>query len=477
MAPSTPITALGHIHFTGIKGVGMTSLALCTQDLGIKITGSDVKEEFVTDATLKRRGIKWKVGFSPGNLDPKPDLVIFTGAHGGFQNPEVMAAKEMGIPVMSHAQALGEFAKGKDAITVCGVGGKSTTASMIATTLDVARRSPSFAIGVADIFSLRTPGRYTRDGREFVCEADEFAISPDVDNRPRWSYLEPRVIVVTNIEHDHPDIYPSFENTKRVFKSFFEKIPKDGLLVACIDNPNVVEIIKNINVPVTTYGFSDQADWQIVDLRVENQENKFSLIHSSQKHGFTLKVPGRFNVTNATAAFVVAQFLGLSAEEGTRGIANYAGCRRRVEKVAEKDGVLYYDDYAHHPTEIRAAISAIRDWCPDRRIIAVFQPHTYSRTKALFEEFAQSFRNASEVILTDVYASARETDTLGVNSEKLAEAVKKYHNHVRYSGTKENTVAVIREMANPGDIVLTMGAGDIFQIHSLLGSQGVPLRT
>lgn len=468
MASSTAITAVEHIHFTGIKGVGMTSLALCAQDLGIEVTGSDVEEIFVTDETLTKRGISWKVGFSPDNLVPRPELVITTGAHGGLQNPEVVAARNMGIPVMTHAEALGEFAKGKDTIAVCGVGGKSTTASMIATMLVVSGRHPSFAVGVGDIFSLGTPGKYDKNGREFICEADEFAISPGIDDRPRWSHLSPKVIVVTNIEHDHPDIYPTFEDTKKVFRKFFEKVPQDGLLVACVDNPNVAEVIKDISVPITTYGFSEQAHWKIINLNFENQQAKFSLLGSGEKYDLTLQVPGQFNVANSVAAFVVSQFLGVSTAEAISGVGRYTGCKRRVERVAEKDGVLYYDDYAHHPTEIRAAILALRDWYPDRRVIAVFQPHTYSRTKALFEEFARSFGNADEVIFVDIYASARETDTLGVSSEKLAQETEKYHNHVNYGGAKENTVQLIEELVKPGDVVLTMGAGDIFQVHEKL---------
>lgn len=468
MASSCPITALSHIHFTGIKGVGMASLSLCAQDLGIKVTGSDVEEEFITDETLKRRAIGWKVGFSAENLQPRPDLVVTTGAHGGLQNPEVAAAAKQGIPVMTHAQALGEFVKGKDIIAVCGVGGKSTTASMIATELSSAGRHPSFAIGVGDIFSLGTPGRYDKEGKEFICEADEFAISPEVDNRPRWSYLSPKVIVVTNIEHDHPDIYPTFEDTRRTFRQFCQKVPDDGLLVACVDNPNVAEVTSGITVPTHTYGFAEKADWRIINLQVREQKAHFSLLNNGQKHELTLTVAGKFNVVNAAAAFVVSQFLGVSAAEAISGVGRYTGCKRRVEKVGEKDGVLYYDDYAHHPTEILAVLNGFRDWFPDRRIIAVFQPHTYSRTKALFEEFAQSFGNANVVILVDIYSSARETDTLGVDSEKLAAQTGKYHNNVHYGGGRGETVELLGRLVNRGDVVVTLGAGDVYKIHDLI---------
>ena len=206
-----------HVHFTGIKGVGMTSLALCCQDLGIKITGSDVEEEFVTDETLKNRGLPWKIGFKKENLNPKPDLLVFTGAHGGLNNPEVLVAKELGIPVISHAEALGQLAEGKKTIAVCGVGGKTTTCAMIATILEYAGLNPSYAIGVGNIPSTGTPGKYSKEGGYFICEADEYAISPGVDNRPKFSLLSPEYLVITNIKHDHPDIYKTSEVFEQVF--------------------------------------------------------------------------------------------------------------------------------------------------------------------------------------------------------------------------------------------------------------------
>ncbi|MBI2268278.1 MAG: UDP-N-acetylmuramate--L-alanine ligase [Candidatus Blackburnbacteria bacterium] len=468
MASSSSIVDLHHIHFTGIKGVGMTALALCAQDLGIKVTGSDVQEIFVTDETLEKRGITWEVGFSSQNLNLHPDLLITTGAHGGLNNPEVVAARGMGIPVMTHAEALGEFAKGKSTIAVCGVGGKSTTSAMISTILDSALRNPSFAVGVGDIFSLGVPGRYDKEGKEFICEADEFAISPGVDNRPRWSYLLPKVIVVPNVEHDHPDIYPTFEDTRRVFLEFFNRIPKDGLLVACVDNENVRSLVKQTSVPLQTYGFSKDADWRIDSMEIRNQRINCTLIHMGVECKVVLNVPGRFNVLNATAAIAVGSFLGLSEEELVQGINAYTGCKRRIEKVAEKDGVIYYDDYAHYPTEINAILRALKEWYPDKRIVAVFQPHTYSRTKALFKEFAESFSDANKVVFVDVFSSARETDTLGVNSELLAEETKKYHEHVYYGGNLRDSARVIGEISKFGDIVVTLGAGDVYKMQDLL---------
>ncbi|OGY16094.1 MAG: UDP-N-acetylmuramate--L-alanine ligase [Candidatus Blackburnbacteria bacterium RIFCSPLOWO2_02_FULL_44_9] len=468
MTPNSPILEAKHIHFTGIKGVAMTALALCAQDLGIRVTGSDIKEVFVTDATLARRGLAWLTGFHPVNLKDKPDLVIFTGAHGGFNNPEVIAAKEMGIPIMTQAEALGEFTKGKDLITVAGVGGKTTIASMVSTLLDSAGQHPSFAVGVGDIFALNTPGRYDKEGKEFVTEADEYAVAPGTDNRPRFTYQNPKVLIIPNIEHDHPDIYPTFKDSKKVFLEFINRVPKDGLLIACIDNKNVRTLLKQTSVPVKTYGFSPDADYHLLSTNCENEETRFTLKHNGKTEDYTLKVPGKFNVLNATATIICGTFLGLTGSHLVNGIKDYTGCKRRIEKVTEKDGITYYDDYAHHPTEIQAVLSGLRDWYPKRRIIAIFQPHTYSRTKALFEEFAQSFGNANKVAIMDIYSSARETDTLGVTSEKLVQEAKIYHNEVSYTQGHKETLEFLAKILQKDDLVVTLGAGDIFYLHEKL---------
>lgn len=434
-----------HIHFTGIKGVGMTSLALCVQDLGISVSGSDVEEEFVTDEILKSRGIEWSIGFSEENLSPKPSLVITTGAHGGLNNPEVLAAKELGIPVLTHAEALSKISSGKNVITVAGVGGKTTTASIIAHMLSYVGKRPSFAIGVGNIFPLGVPGRFEQKGKEFVTEADEYAVSPGVDNRPRFTFQNPKVLVVTNIEHDHPDIYPTFEDTKKVFLEFINKVPQDGLLIACIDNENVRELLKSVNrsMRVQTYGFDNKANW-VVD-----------------KLDLKLNIPGKYNKLNAAAAIAVGRFLGLDLDTLKEGLTAFEGCKRRIEKVADIKGVLYYDDYAHTPHEVKSVLQAIKEFYPDKKIVCTFQPHTYSRTKALWGGFVKAFGDADVLGIADVYSSARETDNLDVTSEKLAAAIK----GAKYSGSLESTTNWLKQTLKNGDVCITLGAGDIYKIH------------
>lgn len=443
----------------------MTALACCVQDLGIKTSGSDVEETFVTDEILTKRKIKWSVGFGKEFLKDKPDLVITTGAHGGLNNPQVKVAKKAGIKVLTHAQALGKFMEGKEGIAVCGVGGKTTTSSMIATILDSARRNPSFAIGVGKLNPLGDPGRYA-EGGQFITEADEYANSPGIDDRRRFFFQNPKIIVVTNIEYDHPDIYKNLDHTKKTFKKFFERLPNDGLLVACVDNQNTWSTVKDLKLNLQTYGFSPKADWRIEKTFLGQEQTIFSLSYKGAIiDQIKIKVPGRFNILNATAAFAVGMFLGLDAKVIKKGLANFAGTKRRFEFIGEVRRIRVYDDYAHHPEEIKATLAAARKWLPGRRIIAIFQPHTYSRTKALFSEFARSFSLAKLVIITDVYASAREKDDLGMSGRLLAEETAKHHPKAIYKSGEKEVVEFLQKETKEGDVVLTMGAGDIFLWH------------
>lgn len=472
------IKSAKHVHFTGIKGVGLTSIALCVRDLGAKITGSDVEEEFVTDEVLKRNGLSWSVGFDAKNLEPKPDILVYTGAHGGLTNPEVVAAKEMGIPVLSHFEALAQLAEGKKLIAVCGVGGKTTTSAMIATILEYAGTNPSWAIGVSDIPSLSGSGHFDIEGEYFVTEADEFVISPGADNRPKFHLLNPHIVVVTNIEHDHPDVYPTFSDTEKAYKEFFEKLPDNGFLLINADNKNSMNLLqkeqKNYGFEFSTYG-KELGLWQFRDETFKDGRTEFKLktdmLDDDNWIDAILHVPGIFNLYNATAAYAVSQTLLIDPESTVEALDEFKGCKRRFEKVAEVNGILFYDDYAHHPEEIKATLKATREWFPDKRIVVVFQPHTYSRTKALFTDFAKSFNAADIVGISDIFASAREEKNPSVSSEKLVEEIKKYHphpEHVGYLGNLENAAKISKSVLKEGDVFMTLGAGDIYKIHKLI---------
>jgi len=406
------------IHFTGIKGVGMAALALLANDLKIKITGSDTAESFTTEETLKKAGIKYWHKFSSDYIKKiKPDLLVYTGAH--YNKEEVIAARKLKIPTLSHGEALGFFMKNKKAISVCGVGGKTTTSALIATVLTHANFRPSFAVGVADIPCLKTPARYDKKGDWFVAEADEYVYSPH-DKTPKLFAQNPEIAVLTNLAFDHPDVYPTFSKTKKTFKKFLEKVPKKGLFITYLDNPNNQKVLKELSIPKVTYGFSPQADWQLTRFHQSEGKTFFSITFQDIDFGeFILNVPGRFNALNATATIVVAHFLGIDMRKIKQGLEFFSGTKRRFEKISQIKSTLLYDDYAHHPLEIKATLKAAKGFFFGKKIIAIFQPHTYSRTKALFTDFTKSFEDADLAIITDIYASAREKEDPHVSSQKL----------------------------------------------------------
>ncbi len=470
------IDKLKHIHFTGIKGVGMTALCLCVKDLCKKITGSDVSEIFVTDETLKRNNIKWKEGFGEKNLRPKPDLLVTTAAHQGFLNPEVLSAKKKNIPVKSYAEFMSNLANQKKVISVCGVGGKTTTSSIIATMLHYSKLRPSYVIGVAEIFPLGNPGHYDKNGEFFVCEADDYVISPGVNNTPKFLLLNPFITVVTNIEYDHPDVYASFSETKLAFKKFFNKIPENGALIACIDNPNVEEVIKSLKIKILTYGFSDRSDYRIINVRNDDQRTLFDLFDKRNRKIYkdiVINLPGEYNVRNATASFIVGLILNICENNIKRGIKKYKGCRRRFQRMGFYKGAIFYDDYAHHPSEIVSILGAARRWFTKRRIIAIFQPHTFSRTKALFYEFSRAFKDADTVCLTEIYSSARESKDETISSKLLVEEIKKYTENTYYLPKKDMIIKWLSDFIKKGDVVITLGAGDIFHIYESLRKFGL----
>lgn len=465
------LKSVKQIHFTGIKGVGLASLAFCAKDLNIKVSGSDIEEEFVTDQALKKHGINWTSGFKPEDLpanwrkDPgakKTSLLIYTAAHKGPKNPQVTAAEELGIPTLSHAQAVGLFMQSKQGISVCGVGGKTTTSSMIATLLDSAKLEPSFAIGVGNIDALGSPGRYNQSGKYFIAEADEYFASPGIDDTPKFLYQHPQIIVVTNIEYDHPDVYKSFKHTQKAYLQFFKKLPKDGILVVNADNSHSLKVARDADKHILTYGFHPHADFHIKDLSIDSGKTTFTLSYKNFDFQYQIPVPGKFNVLNATAAIAVASHLGVDVKLISQGISKYTGCMRRFQTIGKTQGITVVDDYAHHPTEIKATLKAAASWFKGQKITAIFQPHTYSRTKALFSEFAQSFTNSDQIIFIPIYASARETTDTSVSSFKLAEATKKYHPNVLYQEKESDLIKYLDTSAKSGDVIITLGAGDIF---------------
>ncbi|MFH0749722.1 MAG: Mur ligase family protein, partial [Candidatus Gottesmanbacteria bacterium] len=364
------------IHFVGITGVAMTALAIYVKERGIQVSGSDVNGVFPTHKTLKKAGISIQEGFSPDHVrrTSAPDVVIFTGAHGGKENVEVQAARDFHIPVMSHGEALGFFMKSYEQISIAGSHGKTTTSAMLATIFSVANIDPSYAIGCGDILGVGLPGHCGK-GTMFIAEADEYITDPYHDAKPRFLWQNPDILVVTNIDFDHPDAYASLSAVKDAFLMLQKQQQGKQITIINADDPESVGLIKDTQM--LQYGFSPRADIQITHVGFGKERTFFTLsMHGVPMGEFVLKVPGRHNVLNATAAAACAVSYGISWDDIKKGLALFGGTKRRFEKLADENGILIFDDYAHHPTEIEATLEATRAWFPKRRIITIFQPHT-----------------------------------------------------------------------------------------------------
>jgi UDP-N-acetylmuramate--alanine ligase len=472
------------IHFVGIKGVGMTPLALIAKEAGFIVSGSDVANEFITDAALREVKIVPLVGFSEENIKDY-DLVVITGAHGGYDNPEVVQAKNKGIKIITQAEAVGIFMEGGIfgrkfiGISVAGTHGKTTTSAMIATLLKENKLEPSYVIGTGDIKSLGSPGHLGK-GKHFVAEADEYATEPRYNKKAKFLWQFPKIAVITNIEFDHPDIYNSLEEIESAYLSFAEQLGKGSVLIVCGDDPQVKSLItklsseSNSNVRVITYGFNKDNDYILDNVRISGDHMFFTVSSFGTVLGdFMLNTVGEHNALNALAAAVTGLELGLSIEKIKKGLLVFTGSKRRLELIGElATGAIVYDDYAHHPTEIRKTCKAIRAQFPRKNIVVIFQPHTYSRTKMLFNEFLEAFDDTDTVILTDIYASLREKEEPGISSEILKNHMNNHHKQVLYLPALTDVVKYLNEKKYRSDTVLvTMGAGDIYKIHTELNFQ------
>ena len=443
------------IHFVGIKGVGMTPLAIIAKEAEIKVSGSDTADEFITDVVLKKAGIIPLVGFSKTHI-LNPDLVITTGAHGGFSNPEVLEAKRKNIKVITQGEAVGIFMRGEIfgrkffGISITGTHGKTTTTAMIASLLKTNNFDPSFLIGTANAESLGAPGHYGK-GKFFVAEADEYMTEPTFDKTIKHMWQHPKIAVITNIEFDHPDAYSSLDDTREKFLKFANQLPEDGVLITWGDDPQVRKLLTEYKGKKITYGSAKQNDY-IVDEVLKN---------------VTLSVFGAHNRLNAAAAFVVGLKIGLLPEQINKGLEKFTGSKRRSEFIGTlMSGAQLFDDYAHHPTEIQKALKAFREKFPNSKIVCIFQPHTYSRTKSLFEQFSDSFKDVDIVILTNIYSSLREKPDPTVSMENLATKIGK---KALFIPKLNDVIKYINNQSYGHNVVLiTMGAGDVYKISEEL---------
>ncbi len=459
------------IHFTGIKGVGMTPLAIIAREAGFQVTGSDVADVFITDRELKKAGIEKIEEFKISNVE-KADLVIATAAHGGSENLEVLKAQELGVPVLNQGQALGIFQKGEifgkklKGVSVAGSHGKTTTTAMIATIFENAGLKPSYVIGTSDIPSLGSSGHYGK-GEYFITESDEYFADVTSDKVPKFLYQNPEILVVTNIDFDHPDIYGDLEEIKKVFIDFTKKIVPGGVLIACGDGAENRDFLKRVGVRKITYGQSPDNDYVLERINF-NEDKMFFWVksHNASLGQFSMNVFGEQNAVNGLGAIVAGIEAGLTIEQIKNGLSNFKGTKRRSEFVGNLlSGGLMYDDYAHHPAEIKSTLMAFRKAFPKHRIIPVFQPHMYSRTKMLFTEFASSFSDADQVLISEIFPSFREKIDENFSSSLLVEEVKKFGKDAFYFPTIHDVVKyVTSQKFDKNSIIITMGAGDVYKI-------------
>jgi len=462
------------VHFVGIKGVGQTPLAIIAKEAGFEVSGSDIDDDFITDEPLQKAAILPLVGFSKDHIKDF-DLVITTGAHGGFDNIEVREAQNRGIKVITKGEAVGIFMKGDffnrkfEGISVAGSHGKTTLTALIATILKEAKLDPSFVIGTGEIPSLSSPGHYGQ-GKYFVAEADEYATEPIYDKTPQFLWQFPKLAVFTNIELDHPDIYPNVDRVREAFLKFAGNL-KNGVLVACGDDLQIQKLLKEYQGKRITYGFSPNNDFILEKVRISGYKTFFWAKAKDLSLGeFSLEVPGEHNALNALGAIVVALEAGLPLDAIKSALLAFVGTKRRFEYLGKlPSGALAYDDYAHHPTEIQSTLKTFKDSFPGYKIVCIFQPHTYSRTKKLFEQFSRSFSHADKIIISDIFPSLRESQDSSISSQLLTENISQNHKDSLFLPKVKDVIEyLLRNNFDDKTIVVSMGAGDIYKIWKSL---------
>lgn len=439
------------MHFIGIGGIGMSGIAEILINLGYDVSGSDLRESDITEK-LTGMGAAIFYGHSPSNISRDYNVVIASTAIKP-DNPEIMEARALGIPIIHRSEMLAELVRLKHGIGVAGTHGKTTTSSMLSFVLDHGGMNPTSIVGgkVLNFGSNAKVGR----GDYIVFEADESDGS--------FLKLLPTIAVVTNIDADHLEHYKYFEGLKEAFLTYINNVPFYGYSVLCIDDHVVAELLPKVDRPYYTYGFSENAGFRASDIEIIYGKTFYNCFYKNELLGrVEMNLTGKHNVLNSLAVITVAMELGLKFKEIQRGLLNFEGVGRRLEKIGEEKGICVIDDYAHHPTEIKATLDALKTY--NRRIIAVFQPHRYTRTEMLWDEFGSSFPNADIVFLTAIYP-AGESPIEGVSSELIREAIKKHEGReVEIIDSFEDIPGRVLDVLKEGDIIATLGAGDIYKM-------------
>jgi UDP-N-acetylmuramate--alanine ligase len=440
-----------HIHFVGIGGIGMSGIAEVLANLGFRVTGSDQKKSEVT-AHLEELKVGVTEGHAAENVGDAHVVVRSTAVRD--DNPEIIEARRRSIPVIPRAEMLAELMRMKLYTVACaGSHGKTTTTSMVATVLGVAGLDPTFVVG-GIVRSYRSNARLGKS-ELMVVEADESDRS--------FLMLTPMIAVVTNIDREHMDYYHDMEDVRRCFADFVNKVPFYGAAVLCLDDPHVQAVIPKVERRRITYGMSAQADISAHEITYDHSfGSTFTVLSGVNMLGkVTLRVPGKHNVYNSLAAIAVGLELDVPFDTIAHALGEFSGAERRFQFKGDEKGITVVDDYGHHPTEIKATLSAARIGAPNRRIVVLFQPHRYSRTADLIDEFASAFNNADVLLVTDIYA-ASEAPIEGINAEVLTGRIKSYgHKNAEYIGALEGAAESLHRTVREGDLVITLGAGSV----------------
>jgi len=447
----TDFSKIKKVYFIGIKGSGMVALVEVLQKKGMEVMGSDVSEKFFTDEVLQKLGIKYFENFSQINVPLDTDLIIYSTAYNVENNVEMRFAKEKNLSSISYPEAVALLFNQQFGIAVCGTHGKTTTSALLATALNFCEVNPMAVIGsrVSEWGSNALSGQ----GEYFVIEADEY--------QNKLKLYQPKGAILTSLDFDHPDTFKDFTEYKKAFQDFIEKIFKSGFAVICGDDANVIDVCKSANCEILKYGFSGDCDFQIVNYVMTGEKQKFSVIFQEKNLGeFEICLVGKHNVLNVVAVIAVCHKLNLDLEKVREALKNFQGITRRFEKIGERNGAILFDDYGHHPEEIKVTLKGAREIYPEKNLIAVFQPHSFSRTESLLQEFSQSFDSVDEVVVMDIYGSAREYSGT-VSSKDVVNLINKYnHNKAEYLPSVAETVEYLKEKIGVNDVVICIGAGN-----------------
>lgn len=450
-----------NIYMVGMKGFGMASLATVLVKMGKHVTGSDVDKHFPTDDLLDKLNITCLVGFSARNIPKECDLVVTTGAHGGLKNPEVVSARKKGIPVMTHAEALGSVMDMfKNRIAICGSHGKTTTSSMCSYTLYKMGVKMGYQVGVPT-FSGLPGGDYTGNDY-FVVESDEYVASPGIDNTPRFMYQHPNYALCMNIDLDHIDVYPDLDSMKKAYKDFFNILRnQNGTLVYCHDDENTCSVVRSIKrLKTISYGTSAGAQVSIDDKTIRFADGTH--------YTFDLKVPGKHNILNAAGVLILIRELGLDPIEALTHINTFTGPQLRFEVLYDTSKHTVINDYGHHPAEVKVTLEAARSQYPQRRLLVVFHPHTLSRTRHFKDAFLHELEKADKVYMLDIFASARDDNDASLTSEMIVdEAHTNGYYSIEYLPQSMGVDILLKEI-HDGDVILFIGAGDKFYLYEKL---------